>query len=364
MSYKAKERASFWIGQIIAAGIAFLCIWIASRIGFREAVRFTRYEEMRKSRDLMRSMERELSSNERALRRALEDWDSEEFRRVHVGTQSLDRAKESDSYLRLNLRTLKALSESYSGDLRETVEQTRRATGETAVRREARDLWIHFERMERTRPLLEEEIRRFEKEFGAGGIEVPFQPLLWPVEPPPEPTAEEERWMRAPASMERLPAGGVYEGNLTPAQDLGVRNLAVAVLPRGPLALTYKAQLSPDRKPARLLLCFTARLPFESGVFAGRDDERLRRLLAGDAGEGSFAFALPVDQPTGEIVDPNRPIGWRWAYALIEDQKGERRPAELSTWKIGREERAKYRIRPSDKARVLPLGYRTEPVAR
>lgn len=359
MSYKARERASFWLGQIIAAGIAFLCIWVASRIGFREAVRFTRYEEMRKSRDLMRSMERELASNERALGRALEDWDSDDFRRVEVVTQSLERAKESESYLRLNLRTLKALSESYSGDLRETIEQIRRETGDLSVRREARDLWVHFERMERTRPVLEEDLRRFEKEFGSGGVEIPFQPLVWPTDPPPDPTAEEERWMKAPATMERIAAGGVYEGSLTPAQDLGVRTLAVPALPRGPVVLTYKVQLTPDRKPTRLLLCFSTRLPFESGVFAGRDDERLRRLLAGDAGEGSFAFVMPVEGTSGEIVDPNRPIGWRWVYALIEDQKGERRPVtELSSWKIGRE--GKYRIRPSDKAHVLPIGYRAK----
>lgn len=356
MSYKAKERASFWLGQIIAAGIAFFCIWIASRIGFREAVRFSRYEENRKSRDLMRSMERELASNERALGSALEDWDSDPFRRLQVVTQSLERAKESESYLRLNLQTLKALSETYSDALRETVEQIRRETDDTSVRREARDLWIHLERMERTRSLLEEDLRRFEREFGSGGVEIPFQPLVWPTEPPPDPTAEEERWMKAPASAERLAAGGVYEGNLTPAQDLGVRNLAVAALPRGPMALKYNIQLTPDRKPVRLLLCFSTRLPFESGVFAGRDDARLRRLLAGDAGEGSFAFVVPLEGTTGDIVDPNRPVGWRWVYALIEDQKGERRPVtELSSWKIGP---GKFRLRPSDKARVLPIGYR------
>lgn len=42
MSYKTRERLCFWIDQTLTLSIAVLSIWFASRIGYGEAVRFTK----------------------------------------------------------------------------------------------------------------------------------------------------------------------------------------------------------------------------------------------------------------------------------------------------------------------------------
>lgn len=357
MTYKARERTAFWVGMAIATAITFFSIWMASRIGYREAVRFTRYEEIRKSRNLLRSMERELATNEEGLRRGVEDWDREEFRRVRVMTRSLERARESDEYFRLNQETLGTIAEAYGPSLDQTLDRIDKDRTEDNVRLFARNLWFHLEKMERARDLLNRDLIRLGEELKSGGVEDLFQTIPCPPDLIPELTKEEaavcERsaspgWVAGPSSP--------YAGPVGANQDLSFsRHLAVSVLPRGPIVLAFRGSV---RKPVRLWLCFCDRAPFDGTLFAGRDDEAIRRLLSGDAGEGSFVVSHPMDQAQGHVIDPHRPIGWRWVFAVLEDQSGERRPvADLVTWKVGKDEPARFRLKPSDKALVLPKGY-------
>ena len=77
MSRHGRQRFAFWSDQLVGILIGVVSIFAASRIGFAKAVNFARVQEVRLTRDLVRTLDHELAVNEGSLRRGLAAWDSE-----------------------------------------------------------------------------------------------------------------------------------------------------------------------------------------------------------------------------------------------------------------------------------------------
>ncbi|MBI2899488.1 MAG: hypothetical protein HYY17_04845 [Planctomycetes bacterium] len=355
MTYRVRERLAFWVDQALVISIAITSIWFASRIGYREAIRFARYEELRKARNQVRAVEHELALNEYAMRRALENWDSDDFYRVHVVTRAFNRAKESDEIYLLHPDTTSAISDAYDERLSKAIANIH-TSGRSDARFIALDLYEQLEIMEAARPLLEkdigkieEEMRRFGREDVSASVpEAPAEPL--------EPTGEEEQAAAfSPSTGWESGAGKPYAGAVVPA--FRTSHLTVPALPKGPLLITWRASM-PGRKPAKIWIYGYRKLPPLVDL-REEDGEGWKRFYSGESGEIAFVLCHPVDSGEGQIVDPNQPVGWRWAFMAVEDDKGNRYPVrEPATWRIGKKEDAsKFLAKPSSKALVLPKGY-------
>lgn len=358
MSPKAQERLAFWLGQTITAFIAFGSIWIASRIGYEEAVRHAQYEDVRRTRNRIRELDRELETNEHALNQALEDWDSDAFRRFALDSHAYDRARESDEYFLLDPETMAALSRAYAPWIRKSIEGIREQGGGPPFRTYALNLTLLLERIEAARPLLRRDLDRIELELvdlRRGRSEVTTQPLGWP---PPDPT----KWSDDEQAVARSAASpgwqrGIGEKYSGPLQEMGIALYAtVPVARRGPTVLQWSRSILPEgRTPARLWLCFSNRAPFERGFHPKRDEEALRRIYSFDVPGDPLVLRIAVDSLVTEIVDPNAPLGWRWVYGFLEDNAGQRYPLRhIEAWKIGSEGAWKFQREAPVNAIVLP----------
>lgn len=360
MTYRTRERLAFWLGQAITAVIAFATIWFASRLGYEEAIRYARYEEARKTRNRLRELDRELASNEQAIRAALEDWDGPGARNVTLNWVAYDRAKESDEYFLLDPQTTYALSQAYADWIRSAIEKIRNRTLAT-YRTHALNLSLFRERIEDSRPRLKQDLDKIEadvRRLRGGKPEVGVDPPEWPVPSRPPPTDDElaatklavtPGWARG--------AGGRYLG---PLEDLSIgRHVAVPVAPRGPAILTWTMPLLPDgRKPARLWLCFTSRAPFERAYSARRHEEELRKIYSFEVPGDPRVLNVPVESREIDVVDPNLPLCWRWVYGFLEDDAGQRFPlSQMHAWKVGGGRGSSYLRLPGPQTIVLPVGY-------
>ncbi len=358
MTQKARERCAFWVDILLGCAITFASIVVASRIGFREAVHFARFEETRRARDLLKAVEREMAGNERALRLALEDWDADAFRNVHVVTSAFERACESEEFFLLDAESTGAVTEAYAPSLLLAIAEIRKEGGGRLSHAYARQLAFHLDQFEDARPLLAGAVARLDEELGEVERMDLWRSVVWRDEPAARSTPFEDTVAALPATRgwTRDPPTA-YNG---PLEDFLVsQHLAVVSLPRGPVALTFSAGDDDSGTPVTLHLCFAQRAPFLRAVRpGGLDDVRLRRLLEGDSGPGGFVLSIPYASLTGQVVDPNRPVGWRYVYALLEDAKGARHPVEhLRTWKLGDDPARRFLLDPADDALVLPQGY-------
>ncbi len=361
MNYKSRERIAFWIDQAIMFSVALTSIWFASRIGYREAVRFARYEELRKARNQMRAVEHELALNEFAIRRALERWGSEDFDNIHFVVRAFERAKEADEIYLLDPDTTSALSEVY-GDLLESTVAGIRKRGPSDTRYLAQDLYELLERIETARPLLEKDIDLLEREMKLVGKEDMSESVS-----PPHVSAEESSKEEGAAIVRE--ASPLWEkGDRKPytkrvPEMYRTSHSVVPAAPGGPVFVTWGANLPSGRQPARLWLLGFRKMPWKPPSGAEEDAEHLAQLCAGLARDPAFVLVHPISSKTGEFIDPNRPIGWRWLIVLVEDDAGERHPVrEPVSWRIGEKPNVPQHVgKPSEKALVLPKGYLGSP---
>ncbi|MBI2901090.1 MAG: tetratricopeptide repeat protein [Planctomycetes bacterium] len=375
MKLKTKERLAFGIEQAFMLAGAIASIWFASRIGYQEAIKFTRYQEVRRVRDLLRSMDHELAINERAVRRGLEDWTSDEFRGLHVVSRSFRRGKEGDDLFFLNYDTVRVMSDAYGELFQKALNQIREQGGGPIFRPNAVILTYQLDLLEDARPKLQDDIGRVEQEMHKLGGRDVSKPKQWPPDPVPEPDAEESAALKLPAStIWGRGAGARYAGLL---QDFAWVHLAVAARPRGPVLISFRLNLSAESMPVRVWLCFRRKSPIDLTqiLHAKIDEEELRAIFTGEEDANSFVMSYPLDaasvrpagrdsvEVSGDIVDPNRLAGWRWLYVLLEDAAGQRHVVRgVTTWKIGPDDPWKFSAKVPDGALVLPVGYAAGPV--
>jgi len=358
-----RERIAYWGEVIVACSMTIVAIVVASQLGYREALNFARLEEQREEFNAMRSMERELASNENAIRRALDDWSGNSMRFLHVVTASYDRAKESDAYFRLDPETASELSGIYGGWVPRTIEGIRKHGPGPIFRVYAANLELTLEKIERARPLVARDVARLAAQLKAAGVEDPMTEIAWPVEPVPAPTATETEAMnRRTTDGWTRGAPPEYKGALAPFH-IG-RYTAIAARPRGPVLLRFKNSRPPEgRRPVRLWLAFSDRAPTDRAHTPGQDDDDLRKFFA--CGGASFVLSIPWTEWQADILDPNQPAGWRWAYGFLEDDAGDRHFLYMfEAWKIAggpKDVAWGHFAEPSDGALVLPKGYLKQP---
>ena len=357
-----KRRLEFGIDQALTIAITVASIWYASRIGYREAIRFSRYEDVRETRAWMNAIDRELASNEEALRRALEEGSVAGRRNVHVAVRAFERGKDSEQFFALDRRTLGALQQAYADRAGQAQESG------AGLRSQALVLMWRLEKCEQARPLLAEDLRRLSDQLRRDGPDDPLPGAQLRSAGLRESTPDERAVTgRAASSGFVRPAAGRYDGPLKP---FGWTHLAVPAVTGGPVLIDYSVRLPADRTSARLWLIFRATCPldWDQELLPGQDDQALRRLFSGE-GDG-FVLQCPLDTANadrpdagsvsvaGQILDPNRPAGWRWLYVLVEDDRGTRHPADfLVTWQVGMENPDRLCRQPSPDALVIPRGY-------
>ncbi len=354
MSKYRRARVAFWSDQLVGILIGVVSIFAASRIGFAKAVNFARIQEVRRTRDLVRTLDHELAVNEVALRKALAAWDSEDFGFLHLTTRANDKAKQRNEYFLVDPATALAVQSVYAPHMKRTLENVRKQGTGPAARYHALDLTVQLERIEAARPLLEKEIARLEEALEAAGLHDRSERKPAAAPPAGEPSAEEKALLALPAS-EGWKRGPVpYAGAVE--EDLTALKLGVAPLGCGPAYISWSANLPPGKKPVRVILTFwdKAPPPYEHRMRAGVVDEAIRKFLGGEG--GSFTLSREWTEMQGEVVDPNRPIGWRWVTIVVEDDAGGRRALEPLCGKAGRDEPRKHWWKPGEKALVLPKG--------
>lgn len=365
-----RARVHFWIDQALILVVTVASIWFASRIGYREALRFARYEEIRKSRNLMRSMENEMNVNERQLRIALEDWDSHEFRDFQPVTSSFDRAKSSDEFFLVHPDTWVAMSNVYGPSFQSMIDLLRKSGYGEVVQIVARWFWAHVERFEKARPLLERDIAAVEARMREFGIEDVSIAKTWPPLPKVEPSPAERRAMELPTTPGWTRSAPESYGG--PMHDFAFDFFAVPARPRGPNLIQISTSFTDNRRATRLWVCLSSTCPIPAGIAyrVGQDVDDLASMYAG---RGEVILTMPLDiAPVNRftkveltIVDPNAPAGWRWMYVMVEDETGERHVIRHPGMRkvSGEDDARKFDAVVPEGAIVLPRGYlRDRPV--
>ncbi|MBI2901089.1 MAG: hypothetical protein HYY17_12960 [Planctomycetes bacterium] len=360
MTYRARERLAFWIEQACALGIAVASIWYAARIGYTEAVRYARYDELRKERNLLRAMEGELAFNEESLRRTLRDWDHRALQRGHVNAPCFQALRESKEYVLISPDTWEAVTRAYEGILEADLDPEFRFRGRGVDGAYHRPAFLAFkaEQFRDARALIEKLIARTDERMRGFGIHDPFPPKRTQPEPVPPRDAEEEGFARRPAS----PGWGTgapekYEGPVgiyrsERRETVDSSSLCVPARARGPVVIEYALSLPKERRPARLWLFLTERYPLEWRAHDPKaDEETLRALVTGKLGGRTTVLNYPLSPPTsdiehrpqysfnwgGQILDTRDPLPWNWAYVTVEDDQGHFYLAlSITAWKIKR----------------------------
>lgn len=357
MSKRATQRVAYWIEQTIAIALTVASIWFAARIGYREAVRFAAYQDLRTTRDTVVGLEQELAVNRRALARAVQDLDGEALRRLSMSTRRFEAAKQSDAFFKLDRDALNALSDAYGGSMARLLSEMRerQATGGETMRAHARTLVFMLERMEEGAPKLRaavEALAARTREM-VGESDDPLPTYTWPEDPPPalDPSLEPAMAMTPSEGWTRAEPGP-YPGEVTTVYfgDTMVPSHRI-----GPNVITWSVRLPEGRTPARLHVVFTSRAPVRRGesLVAGVDEERLRALLGGQL-PGARIMTHDVSKTRGQVVDPNFP-DWRWVFVLVEDDAGDRVPARIDVWKAwDKDQGHRHRLAPEAGALVLP----------
>ncbi len=370
MTYRTRERFALWVDVFLTVATTVASVWFASRIGSREAIRFSRNEEARKSRDLLRALENELSLNERTLKLALEDWDSREFRRLQIVSPAFARAQEAEELFLIDPQTWTAMVEAYGRRLEESIVALRKNGTGSGAHRHVVWLWYHAERLQAARPMIEKDIAGIEARMRQIGVVDVSVTHTWKAEGAPTWSDGEEEASRLASSPGWERQGNARYSGALRERDFGQHkifypgHLCNPVKTAGPAIISLPRTLPSDRRPSRLwvYLSATCPLPAEEAVSSHRSPEEVRRVLSGQLpGTLVLCHPLPADaNPELSIVDPNRPLGWRWAYFAIEDDAGElhlvRGP---STWKVaGRAgSPSSFRVPLPGGALVLPKGY-------
>lgn len=370
MRYLARERLALWVDVLLSVATGIASVWFAVRIGSQEAIRFSRYEEARKSRDLLRAMENELNLNERTLNRALDDWDMRTFERVQVVSPAFTRARDSEELFFIDPQTWTAMTLAYEKTLQEVLEVLRMRKADAFTFTQMRYLRYHAELLAAARPLLERDIASIEDRLRRLGTPDVSAPYRWDPDPPPTWSPEEEEAARRPATKGWTREGAaVYSGPLQDHWDGNYKHFnwgALHLPPKtaGPVVVTISTPLERGTKLARVWVYLAQTCPISpaDSVEAVRNPDGMRRLLAG-RWPGVTALSCPVRSEEHYVkitlVDPNRPIGWKWAFFAIENDQGERSiPNGVQVWKVGRQEDyARISTRAPEDAIVLPVGY-------
>lgn len=365
-----RARIHFWIDQALILVVTIASIWFASRIGYREALRFARYEEIRKSRNLMRAMENEMNVNERQLRIALEDWDSHGFRDYQPVTSSFERAKGSDEFFLVHPDTWVAMSDAYGPSFQNVIDLLRKSGTGEIVQIVARWFWAHVEKFEKARPLLERDIATVEARMREFGIEDVSIAKEWPPLPKAEPSPAERRAMDLPTSEGWTRSGPEAYGGTT--LDFSFEFFAVPARPRGPNLIQISTSFSGNRRATRLWVCLSSACPIPAGA-SYRVGQDAADLFAMYSGRGDVILTIPLNiEPVNgytkvelSLVDPGAPAGWRWMYLMVEDDTGERQVIRHPGMRkiSGEDNPRKFDAVVPEGALVLPRGYlRDRPV--
>lgn len=395
MSYKGRERLAFWIEQVCGLSVAVLSVWYAARIGYTEAIRFNRYEELRKTRNMLRALEDEAAFNERECRQALSDCTLNQLNRTSIVAPSFQNVRESKSYLYFSPGAWCSISDAYEGildaDAKEDMLRLRMEGGSYAPAL----FRLKAEQLGKARTMLRKEVELVEARMRVFGSVEPSLPKPPRPVPPPILTEEETGIGRRPPS----PGWGKgpparYEGPIVlpegpPPLSLNFGHLATPMRDRGPVIIDFLIEGIPaDRRPARLWLYFSRTAPYdlEARFTLPQDEGTLRELLTRPSGAGAFVLNHPLDPDalgfvagnppkwSGQALDTNEIIGWNWVFAVAEDDVGTMRFLRFTSGpKVNRVQDKDPRLMRRDDFRevlsphaiVLPLGYLNGPaVAR
>lgn len=352
MSKYRRQRIAFWSDQTLGIVIGVASIFAASRIGFQKAVGFARVQEMRRTRDLIRTIDDELAVNEDALRRALASWETEEFRHLHVVSRNFEKARGRTEYFFIDPAATEAVQAFYGQPLRRVIEQLRKTGGGPASRFFAIDLGAQLEKLEVARPLLAKEIARIVGELADAGYHEPIAVKEVAAVTTTTVTPEEQEILARRSSDGWTTGPQPYKGELP--EVIHPAHAGALPLARGPLYVGWEAPSRSDAKWARAIVTFHAKVPaaHEHKLKVGIHDDAMRRFLSGEGAVATFAHAWTGS--SGELVIPSRPDAWRWVSVSVEDEQGVRTPVEPVCGRAGRDEPRKHWWKPDEKALVLP----------
>lgn len=352
MKYRSRERIAFWVDQVIIFLVTVASIRFASRYGFSEAVKLARYEELRKARNQVRAVEHELALNERALQRGLARWNGTDFDRLHLNRRAFDRMSEGDELHLLDPDTTTALTELYGESVVEAMKEHKDRSPQ-GIAFVTQKLYLLLDQFEDARVLIEKDIRKIEDEMKTYGL-ADVSATLAPVSDPEESNSDRLSALGLPPSPGWGKGSEEYKGR---AYGLGDKmHLINPAYPRGPTLIEWKA---PDavKKPVRLWVYGYRRCPFPDGLSESRHADRIRAIHSGTAQDPVFVLNIPITGRSGQIVDPNQPVAWRWLLVAVEDEGGDRCPVrEPVSVAVGGGE-PMFERKPTDKALVLPKGY-------